>query len=190
MTLRLYGVVRARHPRVPRRVCWEDLAMVVEDDAGGGDADPAAHLSTISALVEHGPVLPVRFGTVADDEHAVRTDVLAPSAERFRADLDRLDGLAEVHVCLRFTGDPAWRPAGSNGLLAPVSDLARDVVRLTPGEHADERWALLVGLGDLPVFRATVAAVDADPDVHAECVGPLPAYSFLDRRDAGSRWGF
>lgn len=159
--------------------------MVVGD--ADGDLDPAAHLGTVSALVEHGPVLPVRFGTIAADEDAVRADVLAPSAARFRADLDRFDGLAEVHVCLRFSGDQAWRPARSNGLPAAVSDRARDVVRLPEGEHADERWALLIGMGDLRGIRESVAALDG---VHAECVGPLPVYSFLDRRAAGSRWSF
>ncbi len=188
MTLRLLGVVRAGHPRALRLVSWEDLAMVVGD--ADGDLDPASHLVTVSELVRHGPVLPVRFGTVAADEDAVRTEVLAPSAEVFRADLDRLDGLAEVHVGLRFGGGPAWRPARSNGLLRAVSDRAREAVRLPPGEHADERWAFLIGMGELPVVRETVAALDGDPDVRAEYVGPLPAYSFLDRRDAGSRWGF
>lgn len=190
MTLQLYGVVRARHPRVPRRVGWEDLAMVVGDVPD--EPDPAAHLVAVSALVEHGPVLPVRFGTMAADEETVRTEILAPAAERFRADLDRLDGLAEVHVCLRFTEpDPAWRPARSSDLLAAIAARARDSVSLPSGEHADERWAFLVGMGDLNVVRAAVAELGADPGVRAEYVGPLPAYSFLDRRPrTGSRWGW
>lgn len=185
MRLRLFGIVRAGHPRAPQQVAWEDLAMVVGD--ADRDVDPAAHLVAVSALVEHGPVLPVRFGTIAADEDAVRTEILAPSAERFRADLDRLDGLAEVHIGLRCGGDQAWRPARGPGLPAAVSELARDLVRLPPGEHADERWALLIEVGDLPGVRKSVAALDG---LHAECVGPLPAYSFLDRRAAGSRWGF
>ncbi len=169
-------------------VSWEDLGMVVGDAADA--VDPAAHLVAVSTLIQYGPVLPVRFGTVAADEDAVRTEILAPSAAAFRADLDRLDGLAEVHVCLRFSGGRAWRPARSNGLLSAVSARARDVVGLPPGEHADERWAFLITLGDLVVVRETVAALHGDPDVRAEHVGPLPAYSFLERRAASSRWGW
>ncbi|SFW60451.1 GvpL/GvpF family gas vesicle protein [Amycolatopsis australiensis] len=184
MTLQLYGIVRAGHPRAPRTVCWEDLAMVV----GEPEPDPAAHLAIVSALVEGGPVLPVRFGAVAADEDAVRTRVLAPDAGRFRADLDRLDGLAEVHVCLRFSGPgSAWRAARSDGLLAEVAQRARDSVSLPAGESADERWAFLVGLGDLLVIRDAVAGLGRAGGVQADWLGPLPAYSFLDRRTC-SRW--
>jgi len=190
VTLQLYGVVRADHPRAPRVVCWEDLAMVVGE--APAEPDPARHLSVVSALVEGGPVLPVRFGTVAESEDLVRTEVLAPAAGRYRADLERLDGLAEVHVCLRFTGPgSAWRAARSDVLLAEVAERAYDSVSLPAGEHADERWAFLVGMGDLLVVRDTVAGVGHDGDVHADWVGPLPAYSFLDRRSGiCSRWGW
>ncbi|MEU8631762.1 GvpL/GvpF family gas vesicle protein [Amycolatopsis sp. NPDC048633] len=185
MTLQLYGVVRAGHPRTPRTVCWEDLAMVV----GEPEPDPAVHLAVVSALVEGGPVLPVRFGTVADDEDAVRDEVLAPAADEYRADLDRLDGLAEVHVCLRFT-EPgsAWRSARSDGLLMEVAERARDSVALPAGDSADERWAFLVGMGDLLVVRDAVAGL-AHGGVEADWLGPLPAYSFLERRTC-SRWSW
>jgi len=188
VTLELYGVVRAGHPRASRLVVWDDLAMVVGD--APAEPDPAKHLAVVSALVEGGPVLPVRFGTVADDEEAVRTEVLAPAADAYRADLDRLDGLAEVHVCLRFT-EPgsAWRAARSEVLLAEVAELARDSVALPAGESADERWAFLIGLGDLLVVRDAVAVLDAGGEVRTEWVGPLPAYSFLDRRTC-SRWSW
>ncbi|UOZ08244.1 MULTISPECIES: GvpL/GvpF family gas vesicle protein [unclassified Amycolatopsis] len=169
MALQLFGVVRAGHPRVPRAVRWEDIAMVVGE--APADPDPAAHLAVVSSLVEGGPVLPARFGAVAEDEEAVRREVLAPAADEYRADLARLDGLAEVHVCLRF-GDSV----SGVGLLAEVAERARDSVSLPAGEHADERWAFLVGLGDLLVVREAVAGHGAD------WLGPLPAYSFVDRR--------
>jgi gas vesicle protein GvpL/GvpF len=188
VTLQLYGVVRADHPRAPRVVCWEDLAMVVGE--APAEPDPAAHLAVVSALVEGGPVLPVRFGTVAEDEDLVRTEVLAPTADRYRADLDRLDGLAEVHVCLRFT-EPgsAWRATRSEGLLTEVADRAHDSVSLPAGESADERWAFLIGLGDLLVVRDAVAGLGRGEGVQADWIGPLPAYSFLERR-ARSRWSW
>lgn len=187
MTLQLYGVVRAGHPRAPRTVCWEDLAMVV----GEPEPDPAVHLAVVSALVEGGPVLPVRFGAVADDEEAVRDEVLADlDAATYRADLDRLDGLAEVHVCLRFTepGSP-WRAARSDVLLSEVAERARDSVALPAGESADERWAFLVGMGDLLVVRDAVTGLARGGGVQADWLGPLPAYSFLERRTC-ARWSW
>ncbi len=188
MTLQVYGVVRAGHPRAPRLVCWEDLAVVVGDVPA--EPDPAGHLAVLSTLVTDGPVLPVRFGTVAEDEEAIRTQVLAPSADAYRAELARLDGLTEVHVCLRFgTGGQAWRAARPDQLLADVVRRARDSTALPAGEHADERWAFLLGLADLAVVRDIVAGLGDGSDVRAECIGPLPAYSFLERRTA-SRWGW
>ncbi|WP_328448057.1 MULTISPECIES: GvpL/GvpF family gas vesicle protein [unclassified Amycolatopsis] len=169
MALQLFGVVRAGHPRLPRAVRWADLAMVVGE--APAEPDPAAHLAVVSSLVEGGPVLPARFGAVAEDEEAVRREVLAPAADEYRADLARLDGLAEVHVCLRFS-----KSGAANGLLAEVAGRARDSRALPAGEHADERWAFLVGLGDLLVVREAVACAGAD------WVGPLPPYSFVDRR--------
>lgn len=144
---------------------------MVVGEAPADPADPAAHLAVVSSLVEGGPVLPAPFDAVAEDEEAVRREVLAPAADEYRADLARLDGLAEVHVCLRF-GDPG----SAIGLLAEVAERARDSVSLPAGEHADERWAFLVGLGDLLVVREAVAGHGA------AWLGPLPAYSFVGRR--------
>jgi hypothetical protein len=221
--LLLHGVVRAGHPSAgPRVVVWEDLAMVVSEWRQPTQQDALAHLELLSELVVGGAVVPLRFGTTAADEDAVRTEVLVATAPRLRAHLDRLDGLVEVHAYLRFDEETAlravfaesqtnwsggradlnarlhlgeqiaqrivaWRRARADELLAPLS--AREQVSLPEGEHTEERRAFLVPYQEIDAVRAAITAAGA------ECVGPLPAYSFLTEPAAApaattSRWGW
>lgn len=118
MSLLLYGVVRAAHPEPEgcRLVGWRDLAVLAGVLPAGhspGEADALAQLRVLSTVVAQGPVVPLRFGTIAADEDAVRTDVLAPAAAGLRTQLDRLDGLVEVHVYLRFDEDTGLRAVHS-----------------------------------------------------------------------------
>ena len=103
----MHGVVRAGHPSGVRVVTWQDLAVVVSDWRAPTRQDALAHLAMLSELVLAGPVVPLRFGTTATDEDAVRADVLAASADRLRGHLDRLDGVVELHAYLRFDEDEA-----------------------------------------------------------------------------------
>lgn len=205
-------------------VVWEDLAVVVSPLPDGrvlDQQDGVRHLEILSELVQDGPVLPMRFGTVAAEEGLVRTEVLAPAAARLRADLDRLEGLVEVHVYLRFDESTAlravydehpdqrelrghsnlnerirageviaqrlveWRRRRAKALLAPVSALARESTSLEDGEHTDERWAFLVGQYEMTAVRIAVGAIKG---AVAECVGPLPAYSFLTSSGGEKTW--
>lgn len=116
MSLHLHGVVRAHH-RLPdgspfRLVELEDLAVLVSDrraDRALTEEEATAHLAALCALVPSGPVLPLRFGTAAVDEDAARTAVLALSVPVLRGHLNRLDGLAEMHVHVVFDEDAALR---------------------------------------------------------------------------------
>lgn len=106
----LHGVVRASHPSAALRaklVTWQDLAVVVSEARTPTQQDALAHLALLSELVVEGPVVPLRFGTTSDGEEAARTDVLAAAAPRFRAHLDRLDGVVELHAYLRFDEEEA-----------------------------------------------------------------------------------
>ncbi|ONI91456.1 hypothetical protein ALI22I_08930 [Saccharothrix sp. ALI-22-I] len=116
MTLHLHGVVRAAHPLPPaggwaaRKIVVDDLAVVVSSLADGRsltDQDAIAHLAGLCDLVVTGPVLPLRFGTAAADENAAAAAVHALSVPALRGHLDRLDGLAEMHVHLAFDEDLA-----------------------------------------------------------------------------------
>jgi Gas vesicle synthesis protein GvpL/GvpF len=93
----------------------------------------------------------------------------------------------------------AWRRAQSRVLLAPVAAVARAQVSLTEREYTEERLAFLVPTGELDIVRAAIADLSNAADLDAECVAPLPAYSFLAEptqpqtnadHTPTSRWGW
>lgn len=107
-----YGVVRAGHPPPKRKgvgappgkvtlVESDQLAAAVTelpDDYAADEADARAHLNVLIALLEDGPVVPLRMGTVAPTQAAVRADVLDSMRSDMQRRLDALDGLVELHV--------------------------------------------------------------------------------------------
>lgn len=83
-----------------RFVCCGALAAVVRDmpdDAVPCDDDANLYLDALIALLRGGPVLPIRFGTLAPGEDAVR-EMLDTAAEDLAHRLDVLDGLVEVRL--------------------------------------------------------------------------------------------
>lgn len=123
MRWHLYGIVRAGislpardgvgdPPGTLKLVALDDIAAVVselDERHELTDDDAVTHLEVLSSLVLVSPVLPLRFGTEAPDDKAVREEVLAPEADRWRHQLDALDGVAEVHLDLIFNEEDALR---------------------------------------------------------------------------------
>ncbi|MEU5726986.1 GvpL/GvpF family gas vesicle protein [Micromonospora sp. NPDC047738] len=119
----VYGLVRPAHPlpesvtgigtpagRV-RLVGTEQVAAAVSEigDQALRDADAVDYLDVLRALIEGGPVLPVRFGTLAPDDDAVRSEILAPLGERAASRLDQLDGLVEMRLKIKADEDAELR---------------------------------------------------------------------------------
>ncbi len=77
-----------------------------------------AHNETLQAAFEHGPVLPVRFGTVLPDAQVLERDFLAPRAADLLTRLEALRGNAEMQVKVTYLEEPLLRSilAGSTGL--------------------------------------------------------------------------
>jgi hypothetical protein len=112
MPVQVYGLVRPGHP-VPRGLTGAGqplttvrlvrsgpVAAAVSDvaDIEIDETDAVAYLDVLTALLREGPVLPVRFGTVAPDEDAVCEEILDPDAAFVAGRLDELDGLVEVKL--------------------------------------------------------------------------------------------
>jgi hypothetical protein len=68
------------------------------DDYELQDEDAHAHLQVLIGLLADGPVLPIRMGTVAPSEEAVRTELLDAVHAELSSRLDSIDGLVELHV--------------------------------------------------------------------------------------------
>jgi gas vesicle protein GvpL/GvpF len=109
----VYGVVRAEHPpatelkgvgRPPvevRLVPSGPLAAAVsdvEDDFLVEENDARAHVHVLIDLLKGGPVIPIRLGTVAPDDDAVRGEVLDAARDDLLACVEALDGKVELHV--------------------------------------------------------------------------------------------
>ncbi|MEV7225963.1 GvpL/GvpF family gas vesicle protein [Polymorphospora sp. NPDC051019] len=82
-----------------------DVAALVSDvpldRPLGRPDDLRAYQTLLDGVTLAAPVLPVRFGTVARDEEAV-TDLLADRHDDYRRALDRLEGVAQYVVRLRY----------------------------------------------------------------------------------------
>src|SRR5262245_27436261 len=92
----------------------------VADDAVLGDKDAEHYFETLVALLAHGPVLPVRFGTVAPDDDAVKTEILDAGRDELVERLELLTGLVEVRIRIEIDANEATRTlaAASPGRLA------------------------------------------------------------------------
>lgn len=113
MSTYVYGIVDRAHPALPAamrgigdpacavRVVEEgDLAAVVSDTPEGlrpQRRDLLAHQSVLNETGATGPVVPMRFGSVAPDDAAVR-GVLAERGEHFHERLGALAGKVEYDV--------------------------------------------------------------------------------------------
>jgi Gas vesicle synthesis protein GvpL/GvpF len=159
-----------------------------------------SHEAVVRQLMAKGAVLPLRFGTVLDGEHALRGILVERHAE-FAQGLERVRGHVELGV--RVLGAPAReRPQGQGSgraylmalhaahhrtertareLHEPLAAMAYDA-RLRPPAAPPTilAAAYLVDRGRVDAFRAHVSALNAErDDVSIACTGPWPPYSFV-----------
>ncbi|MCW3819410.1 GvpL/GvpF family gas vesicle protein [Micromonospora sp. DR5-3] len=165
----VYALVRSTHP-LPERLTGigkpagqvrlvgaERVAAVVSQigDQALHDDDAIGYLDVLQALIENGPVLPIRFGTLAPDDDAVRTEILAPLGEQGASRLDQLDGLVEMQLKLIADQDAELRD-----LLASSPPLRRLVGQVKAGA-ADVSVHISVGEQVTQGLAERRAALDA-----------------------------
>lgn len=68
-----------------------------------------AHNDVLQAAFQHGPILPMRFGTVLPDAETLACELLAPRATPLRARLEALEDLAEMQVKAEYLEEPLLR---------------------------------------------------------------------------------
>jgi Gas vesicle synthesis protein GvpL/GvpF len=153
------------------------------------------HEEVVEALMEERDLLPMRFGTVVeDDEAAVRA--LDEQREQLKMSLDRVRGAVELAV--RAAADPssegtavglsgaeymrakAHRTEAAGLLHEPLAFLARESV-VQPGPEL-LRAAYLVDREAVESFVGLVRRLQAThEDLHILCTGPWPPYSFAQQ---------
>jgi hypothetical protein len=150
------------------------------------------HEEVVESLMEERDLLPMRFGTlVEDDEAAVRA--LDERREELKASLERVRGAVELAVRAEAAGDREDTPAGPSGtdymrakahrteaarlLHEPLDFLARESI-MQPGQEL-LRAAYLVDRDAVEGFVGLVRRLQAThEDLRILCTGPWPPYSF------------
>lgn len=207
MSVVLYGIVRAGHPlpdpgadagaalgighpRAPLRLVRSGpLAAVVsgtEDIGELGEQEAIRHLEILQRLLVDGPVLPVRLGTVAPDDDAVRTEVLEPVRDGLPEQLDAIDGLVELHVDVEEAEQTELAEAVAATSLAhtpPPEDLdgriqlGQQIAELVVARRAEQARAILDELRPL-------AHADRPRRHHGGPEDPALSWAFLVPADA------
>ncbi|HEY1523231.1 MAG TPA: GvpL/GvpF family gas vesicle protein [Solirubrobacteraceae bacterium] len=141
MPLYAYGLMRAEDGQEAAKALTEASVEAIElggicalvTSLGEGDLtlrreSALAHSDTLQAAFQHGPVLPVRFGTVLGDAGALRDELLAPQATALRARLEALEGLAEMQVKATYVEEPLLRSiVGGDPRLAQTAARIREL---------------------------------------------------------------
>src|SRR3954447_17754244 len=109
----VYGVVRAGGDAGPKDTGINDEPVVLVAGQGGlaaltsdvpdgpleaGREELLTHSRVLERALEKGVVLPMRFGVVMPTEGSVREELLAAHREELEAQLDEMDGKAELNV--------------------------------------------------------------------------------------------
>ena len=145
-------------------------------------SETAAHLDVLTPLVADGPVIPMRFGTLAPDDDAVREEVLRPSQQLFENSLREQADVVEILLTVYFDEDAAlsavWTAEGAGAAEGdPVAD------RIALGEqiagrlsaHARDWGEQLFA----PVTHRAQAVVTLDPPEYTA----LRCAFLVDRQD-------
>jgi hypothetical protein len=215
MSLLVYGIVEAAGDRPSgegldgrrlRGIADGPLLAVVSEHDG---ADPEPNAAALSAydravrqLMGRGAILPARFGSVLEDEPAVR-GLLSGRREDFLTRLRRVRGAVEIGLRASWREGSCERldvraESGTSYLRGRLESrrraerVARELDPLT-GQALGARRAVALR-PDLPVldaylverervgeFVALVELLDGRlSDVELACTGPWPPYSFAD----------
>jgi Gas vesicle synthesis protein GvpL/GvpF len=182
----VYGVIHADTP-APRcrgiagapvsTLVHEDLAAVVSDlpeDALEADRDDlVVHSQVLSAALENGPVLPMRFGLLLEDESAVREGFLAPFHDTLSVQLHDVDGKAELHLRATYDESRVMREAVEvNPAIARLRDSLTD-------RPADATYYERIELGQM-VAEGVERIRQQDTDAIVQALAPLAVATHVD----------
>jgi Gas vesicle synthesis protein GvpL/GvpF len=152
------------------------------------------HEEVVESLLHERDLLPMRFGTLVEDEsEAIRA--LDERREELKTSLDRVRGAVELAVRAEAVPSSEATPAGPSGtdylrakthrteaadlLHEPLAFLARESVR-QPGPEL-LRAAYLVDREAVEGFVGLVRRLQAThDDLRILCTGPWPPYSFAE----------
>ena len=148
-----------------------------------------AHLQVLIGLLDQGPVIPVRLGTIGDNEDAVRAEVLDAARAELVQQLDSLDGVVELHVdadddeaeTIAAVAATAPRPAIQGLDLESRIAVGEQIASFVVAHRQRLAEAILQRLGPLAVRNAPRSVIRTAED-------PVLRWAFLVRVDEISKF--
>lgn len=182
----------AAPPEPPLRAVPCDGVSVLCAPAREGEPDAEVlweREALLERLMEERNLLPVRFGTVVEDERAA-VAAIAPRSAELAETLERVRGAVEVSVRAIANREKASVEGGAeylrdriatdrlaHALHEPLAALSRDSVVLDGPEAL--RAAYLVERGEVGAFVERFRELQREHrELEVVCTGPWPPYSF------------
>ncbi|MFJ7150652.1 GvpL/GvpF family gas vesicle protein [Streptomyces sp. NPDC100445] len=209
MSTYVYGITARSHPALPegmtgvgqpprpvRLLTAGELTAVVSDapeDLRPKRRDLLAHQNVLAETGAGGCILPMRFGSVADDDASV-TEVLTARAEHYQERLRELDGKVEYNVKATHVEEAVLHLVMAEN--AELRSLAEANRRSGGGSYDDKiRLGEMVASAvkakesvDAGEVRSLLAPTAAAVSVGPESTGWLLNISFLVARDSADRF--
>ncbi|AKJ09642.1 gas vesicle protein [Streptomyces incarnatus] len=204
MSTYVYGITNRAHPALPegmtgvgepprpvRVLTAGELAAVVSDapeDLRPKRRDLLAHQNVLAESGAAGCILPMRFGSVADDDDAV-TQVLGERADHYLERLRELDGKVEYNIKATHVEDAVLHLVMAEN--PDMRELAEANRRAGGGSYDDKiRLGEMVAAAvkareaeDAAEVQRLLTPAAADVSVGPESTGWLVNVSFLVARD-------
>lgn len=127
-----------------RTVPYSDVAAIVSDSPFDTydvtRENLVAHEQVVEKVMEQSDVLPVSFGTVAQDDQAVQQQLLAVALDDLHQALDRVHGRVELGVKVLWEKDRLFAELAAED--QAIHDLLTEIAGTTPEETYDQRTQL------------------------------------------------
>ncbi len=213
MSVLVYAISRddARAPAAAelQEICAAGLRALAEPVREPLRADLAQlvrYEETVETVMAHHTILPMRFGSVVEDENRVRA-LLTSRRREFAAALAHLDGAVEFGVQATHAAAAPGEPAAASGAAylharlieqqarRELRDWLDDTLRETarervvraapsPGHPASVSAAYLVDHGQEPAFVERLTELADRAEHRLSWSGPWPPYSFVGGLEA------
>jgi hypothetical protein len=142
----VYGIVESDAPApqgngvggAPVRVVSDDRTAALVSDLGDqelelGRDEVLTHARILEEALQHGTVLPMRFGVVLEGDEQVKARVLEPHATELREQLARFSGRVEINIRATYEEEIVMREVlAENPQIASL----RESVRAKPQDAA------------------------------------------------------
>jgi hypothetical protein len=177
----IYGIV-AEDSRPPSRrgiagaslelIKSSDVAALVsklrDDQLELGREEALEHANVLDAALAVGTILPMRFGTVMNDDEEVRERLLVPHAPELRQQLASLANMVEVHIRAMYERDQLLRE-----VVYGNPEIAR-LRKSLRGQPEDATYYAQIRLGEL-VAEGVRRAQETDSRQLMDELAPLAA---------------